>query len=106
MTNLEIIDHVNEIIGDDPEILENLYILDTEAFADAVIGLSEDHRLVYDFDKMVEGLMKHEGMSDTEAIEFIEFNTLRSLPYLSNPPIIVYPLTSGENNFDEEKCYE
>lgn len=32
------------------------------------------------------------NMSDTEAIEFIDYNTIRSLPYMKkygNPPVII-----------------
>ena len=37
--------------------------------------------------------MIKDGMGDLEAIEFIEFNTIRALPYFGiQAPIIVYPL--------------
>ena len=63
------------------------------SYDDALIGVTEDGRAVYDFNKMVEWLMDKEGLTDTEAIEWIEFNTLRALPYMGNrAPIIMYPL--------------
>lgn len=63
------------------------------SYDDALIGVTEDGRAVYDFDKMVEWLMNEEGFTDTEAIEWIEFNTLRALPYMGDrAPIIMYPL--------------
>lgn len=63
------------------------------SYDDALIGVTEDGRAVYDFNKMVEWLMDEEGLTDTEAIEWIEFNTLRALPYMGNrAPIIMYPL--------------
>ena len=37
--------------------------------------------------------MNKYGWSDIESIEWIEFNTLRALPYMgSDAPIIMYPI--------------
>ena len=63
------------------------------SYDDALIGVTENGRAVYDFDKMVEWLMNEEGWSEEESIEWIEFNTLRALPYMGDrAPIIMYPL--------------
>lgn len=68
------------------------YLVDY-SYDDALIGVSEDGRAIYDFDKMVEWLMNKEGLSDIEAVEWIETNTLRALPYMgADAPIIMYPL--------------
>lgn len=72
---------------------EDVKYLVNESYDDALIGVTEDGRAVYDFNKMVEWLMDEEGLTDTEAIEWIEFNTLRALPYMGNrAPIVMYPL--------------
>lgn len=55
----------------------------------ALIGCTEDGRAVYDFDKMVAELMATDGITEGEAIEFIEYNTIRSLGYVADPPVIV-----------------
>ena len=66
-------------------------------YDNALIGVSHDGRAIYDFDKMVEWLMEEEGWSDIEAIEWIEFNTIRALPYMGNDaPIIMYSLEDYE----------
>ena len=64
-----------------------------------MIGLDksyeEDGRYYYsvnDFDKMVESLMREDGMDEIEAIEWIEYNTMRANPYFENSPIIMYPI--------------
>lgn len=63
------------------------------SYDDALIGVTDDDRAVYDYDKMVEWLVKEEGFSDIEAIEFIDYNTIRALPYAGDKaPIIMYPL--------------
>ena len=62
-------------------------------YEDAVIGVTHDGRVVYDYDKMVEYLMNKEGWSDIDVIEWIDYNVIRSIPYMgSDAPIIMYPL--------------
>jgi hypothetical protein len=57
------------------------------------MGISEDNRAVYNYEKMIEYLMDNNNWSDNEAVEFIEYNTIRALPYMDNKaPIIMYPL--------------
>ena len=48
---------------------------------------------------MVKSLMENDNMSDDEAVEFIDYNTVRSLPYAGkHAPIIMYPFKEGEWN--------
>lgn len=62
-------------------------------YEDAIIGITHNGRVVYDYDKMVEYLMNKEGWSDIEAIDWIEYNVIRSIPYMgSDAPIIMYSL--------------
>ena len=68
------------------------YLVD-ESYDDALIGVSEDGRAIYDFGLMIEWLMTKYGWSDIESIEWIEANTLRALPYFGGgAPIIMYGL--------------
>ena len=72
---------------------EGIKYLTNYSYDDALIGVSEDGRAIYDFEKMVEWLMDEEGWSDNEAVEWIEYNTIRALPYFGEgAPIIMYPL--------------
>lgn len=50
---------------------EGVVILENFSYDDALIGVTDDNRAVYDFDKMVEWLMKTEGWGREEAIEWI-----------------------------------
>lgn len=62
-------------------------------YDDALIGVSEDGRAIYDYDLMVEWLMQEEGWDEEESIEWIEYNTIRALPYMGEgAPIIMYKL--------------
>lgn len=72
---------------------EDVLIFDGEEYDDALIGVTTDNRAVYEFEKMVECLMNKYGWSDIDAIEWIEYNTIRSLPYFgAKAPIIIYSL--------------
>ena len=73
------------------EILpEGAIILDNSAFDNSIIGVTLDGRLIYDYDKMIEELIKDDGMSFDEAMEWIDYNTIRALPYAgSGAPIII-----------------
>lgn len=61
-----------------------------EEYNDAVIGYTTDGRLVYDYDKMVACLVKQDDMEEIEAMEWIDYNTVRSLPYIPEAPVIIY----------------
>ena len=72
---------------------KDVTIFENYSYDDALIGVTEDGRAVYDFDKMVRWLVETEGFTAEEAIEWIEYNTIRALPYMGDDaPIIMYPL--------------
>lgn len=66
------------------------YLVDY-SYDSALIGITHDNRAVYDFDLMIEWLMTEEDFTYKDAIEWIEFNTIRALPYMGEgAPIILY----------------
>lgn len=70
---------------------ENVIVLRDFSYDEALVGITEDNRAVYDFDLMVEGLCDKEGWSADEAVEWIEFNVIRALPYMGEfSPVILY----------------
>ena len=60
-------------------------------YEDAFIGISHDDRAIYDWEKMVTYLVEKQDMTDEEAIEWIDYNTIRALAYYEKAPIILYP---------------
>ena len=59
----------------------------------ALIGVTDDNRAVYDFSKMVDWLVKTQDFTYEEAVEWIDYNTIRALPYCGeDAPIIMFPL--------------
>lgn len=78
-------------------LLENGYegtkYLTSFDYEDAFIGVTFDGRAVYDYDLMVEWLMNHEKFTQEEAVEWIDYNTIRALPYMGDDsPVIIYRL--------------
>ena len=72
---------------------ENVNYLVNYSYDDALIGISEDNRAIYDYNKMIDWLMNKESLSEEEAIEWINYNTIRALPYMGDKaPIIMYPI--------------
>jgi hypothetical protein len=71
---------------------ENIVLLD--GYEDALIGYTAGHgppRAVYNYFKCLSILMKRDGMSSEEALEWFEYNTIRSLPYAGEqrPEILI-----------------
>ena len=65
-------------------------VFENPDYDEAIIGVTEDGNVVYDFYKMVEHLMSKDGITFDAAVEFIEYNTIRALPYAGEEaPIIV-----------------
>lgn len=72
---------------------EDVAILSNYSYDDALIGVTEDGRAVYDYDKMVDWLMNKEGWTYAIAADWVNYNTLRALPYMGeDAPIVIYPL--------------
>jgi hypothetical protein len=72
---------------------EDVIILKNYSYDDALIGVTEDNRAIYDFEKMVQWLIHTENFTQEEAIEWIEYNTIRALPYMGErAPVIMYAL--------------
>ena len=72
---------------------DDVVIFKDFSYDDALIGVSEDGRAVYDFNLMVAWLVENEDMNCDEAVEWIEYNTIGSLPFAGKDgPIIMYPV--------------
>ena len=84
-------------ISIEKKLLDNGYegvkYLTNFSYDTALIGVTDDNRAVYDFDKMVEWLIETQDFTYEESVEWIEYNTIRALPYMGeDAPIIMYSL--------------
>ena len=72
---------------------EGTMFLTGYSYDDALVGVTTNRRAVYNYERMVEWLVGEEGFEDDiEAMEWIDYNTLRAVPYFgSKAPVIFYP---------------
>ena len=67
-------------------------VLEDHAYDNSIVGITADNRLVYDYNLMIEEFMNDENCSYEEAQEWVDYNTIRAIPYIKgNAPIIIYP---------------
>jgi hypothetical protein len=72
---------------------EDAVVFDNPEFDPAIVGVTDDGCVVYEYEKMVAHLMETDGISEVDAIEFIEYNTIRALPYAGEKaPVIMFPI--------------
>lgn len=72
---------------------ENAVVLDPVELDTAITGVTDDGRVVYDYEKLVAAFMSANNWTEDEATEWIDYNTIRALPYMGPfAPIIVYPI--------------
>ena len=89
MKDLAFREALNEYIEDEG-IEEDVLLLEDHTFDKSVIGISVDGRIIYSLEKMVEEFCEDEECDELEAFEWLDYNTMRALPYMgSRRPIIM-----------------
>lgn len=70
----------------------NCAVFDDPSFDRSIIGITPGGHVVYNFDMMVEELSEDEDMDEADAFDFIDYNTMRALPYIDEDirPIVMY----------------
>lgn len=72
---------------------EDMVVFENPDYDEAIMGVTAgEDRVVYSYTKMVECLMERDNMTADEAMEFIDYNTIRALPYMQGAPVVVYDL--------------
>ena len=70
---------------------EDVKFLVNESYDDALIGVSDDGRAIYDYEEMIKYLINKYNWSYEESEDWVNYNTIRALPYFgSDAPIIMY----------------
>ena len=79
---------INKSIRD--KLPPDAVVFDNHSYDNSIIGTTFDGRAIYEFNKMIEELMDDEGWAEEDAVEWIEYNTMRALPYFGKKaPIVV-----------------
>lgn len=71
--------------------LEESIVFENPDYDSAIIGYDENSgRIIYDYELMVEYLIEQDGIDYEDAVDFIEYNTVRACPYMGEgAPIIM-----------------
>ena len=73
---------------------ESSIVFENPSYDAAIIGISTDGQVIYDYYKMIGCLMDEDGMTYDEAVDFIDYNTIRAPPYAGDgAPIVMYGLS-------------
>jgi hypothetical protein len=72
---------------------EETVFFENPSFVKAITGITDSGQLIYDYDLMIAAAMEEEGWDAEGAIEWIEYNTIRSIPYMGYAhPIVSLPI--------------
>ena len=77
---------------------ENSILLENYSYDDAIVGITESGSVVYDFDLMIAWLCETEDFNYEDAVEWIEYNTFRAIPYFQNKGIVPTIVYKGEDD--------
>lgn len=84
-------DRVEELLLDND--LEGTAYFTGDDYDTAILGYTDDGRLVYSYEKMVDWLVENDNMTPDDAVEWLDYNTIRAIPYMGEKaPVVVYAL--------------
>lgn len=81
------IDEINEYAD---SIEEEIIIFSNPSYDNAILGISTDNRVIYDYELMIKDLMEKDKISYEDAKDFIQYNTLNSSFIKDRDPIILF----------------
>lgn len=83
---------------------EDVIIFCNPSYDTCLIGLTAKNQAVYDYDLMIDWLIKYENMTYEESADFISYND--SFYYGKNYPVIYYGFYEYDEEFDEDSKIE
>ena len=67
---------------------EDVIVFENEDYEGCIVGVTTNNEAVYSKSKMIEWYMKQYHCSEEEALEWIEYNTERSIGFGGSPIIL------------------
>lgn len=61
-----------------------------DGFDDAIIGVTMEGNIVYDYHLMVAIMVERDKITSDEAAEYIDYNVIRACPYYDPSPIVIF----------------
>lgn len=70
-------------------------MLELDDMQEAIIGVTTDDRLVYDYEKLVQVSMEKYHLSEEEAADYVSYNIVRGNSYVTDQrkPVIIESFT-------------
>lgn len=70
---------------------EDSVLFENPNYKSAIVGYDVvTGKVIYSYDLMIQHLMTVDEMTEEEAIEFINYNTLRAIPYMGEKSPIIF----------------
>lgn len=74
-------------------------VIERKAYYPAIIGISKDkNRIFYNYDLLISCFMFTYDYSYEEAVDCIDYNVIRALPYYKESPVTVNTFRINKNN--------
>jgi hypothetical protein len=65
-------------------------LFEPEQYDEGIIGVTENGNVIYSYESLAEMLILHDDMTYEEAIEWLDYNTIRTIPYMGEfKPVIL-----------------
>ena len=75
-------------------------LFEPEYYDEGIVGITENGNVIYSYELLVEALMLHDGMEYEDAIEWIDYNTIRTIPYMGVfKPIILMDFPDCDDEY-------
>ena len=82
-------------------------VFDDYAYDNSIIGVTLDGRVIYDYYRMIYELKTENDLSYEDAVDWIDYNTVRSLSYIDGKkPMIVSDEDWYSSEYEEDNEYE
>jgi len=57
-------------------------LFEPEWYDEGIVGITAGGSVVYSFEKLAEAIMEHDGMDYEDAVDWLCYNTIRTIPYM------------------------
>lgn len=79
------------------DVADEAVFFEEPDYDSAIVGYDfNSERVIYDYELMIRHLIENDDMDDEEAVDFLSYNTIRSLSYAGeHSPIIMMSLAQS-----------